>query len=230
MIGKVILAIDSSTSITSVALAYGEEVIERHSHSNLPNRTSELALFVEELFENAQISAKDLTDIVFGSGPGSFTGLRIGLAFAKGLAFPYLIPISSLSSLQGAAAALFLKERPTIPWEVRVAFDARREEVFFASYRFDDDAYARELVPPKIVSMSELDRGAAAVWITDGAVSLPGVESRQTPVIAPGLLALFSNIAAERMVGTIESIANIEPTYLRRVSAKTIAEREADRS
>lgn len=111
-----ILAFDTATDLATIALvADGETLGERAM------RPQSLLAGVDDLFSSARLTPSDLSAIVVGTGPGSFTGTRIGLAFARGLAFALDLPVAGVSTLDALAASA---ERafPVV--------DARRGEVF----------------------------------------------------------------------------------------------------
>jgi len=98
-----ILAIDTSSMACSVALADNEELLERHEI--IGNRHSRKLLgFVQALLIRAGTSLHDLDAIAIGNGPGSFTGLRLGLGVAQGLAWGADLPLIPVSSLAAMAA------------------------------------------------------------------------------------------------------------------------------
>ena len=124
-----ILHIETSSKICSVSLSYGDKIItyrdiyEENSHSKY------LALFVKEIFEQKKITAKDLDAIAVSIGPGSYTGLRIGLSFAKGIAYQADIPILTINTLQ----TICNNAKPSINENAEAiisVIDARRDEVF----------------------------------------------------------------------------------------------------
>ena len=129
---KRILAIETSSEACSVALGLGDEVLERHEHA--PLRHAELLLpAVERLLAEAGQPLAELDAIAFGRGPGSFTSLRIGIGVVQGLAWAAglgVVPCSSLAALALEAARVSGRERA----RVRVAVDARMQEVFTADF------------------------------------------------------------------------------------------------
>ncbi|MDF0606288.1 tRNA (adenosine(37)-N6)-threonylcarbamoyltransferase complex dimerization subunit type 1 TsaB [Neisseriaceae bacterium TC5R-5] len=124
-----LLAIDTSTNYLSLALCDGEhtasfheEVGQKHAERILP----ELA----KLLQQCAISLANLDAIVFGQGPGSFTGLRIGCGVAQGLAFAAGCPLIAIPSLDNMA---YQAEKGT----VMVCLDARMQQVYSAIYQTD---------------------------------------------------------------------------------------------
>lgn len=111
-----ILAFDTATDVTTTALVRDGEVLgERVS------RAVRVLADADALLRDARAEAAELSQLVVGTGPGSFTGVRIGLAAARGLAFSLSIPVAGVSTLDGLAAGA--------PGAVPV-IDARRKEVF----------------------------------------------------------------------------------------------------
>jgi len=98
MVKKNILGIDTSTDNCSVVLLTDNQVIERNEIAKSAH-SEKLIQFISEILEEANITVEELTCIGVNIGPGSFTGLRIGLSTAKGLAFPHNIPILPVKSL-----------------------------------------------------------------------------------------------------------------------------------
>jgi tRNA threonylcarbamoyladenosine biosynthesis protein TsaB len=130
-----LLALDAATEACSVALKIGDDVITRfevcpqqHSQKLLP--------FVDALLAEAGIGLNQLDAIAFGQGPGSFTGVRIGVAITQGLAFGADLPVIGVSNLatmaQEAVNRLGAKT-------VLSAIDARMSEIYVAAYEVEND-------------------------------------------------------------------------------------------
>src|SRR4051812_35881889 len=108
-----ILVLDTATRTPVVALAQrdGRLIGERRWQSH-HRHGEELLQRLDDLLKEAAVSRADLTAVVVGTGPGSFTGLRIGLATAKTIAYSLRIPIVGVSSTQSLAAAVALGDEP----------------------------------------------------------------------------------------------------------------------
>src|SRR5699024_3404058 len=89
---------------------------------------------IENMLKKANIEPKDLTEIVVANGPGSYTGLRIGITTAKTLAYALNIPVYEVSSLKALAHTTDIKETLIVP-----IFDARRNHVFTGVYKYEDN-------------------------------------------------------------------------------------------
>lgn len=125
-----LLAIDTSTEIASVALLHGEELLCKE-HGSQRMHAQFLLPLIDALITEADLSMNQLDAIIFGCGPGSFTGLRIACSIAKGLAYAHdldLIPVSSLASIAWTAR----KHDPLAP--VLALLDARMHEMYWAYY------------------------------------------------------------------------------------------------
>lgn len=128
-----LLALDTSTEACSVALQLGTEILsldevcpQQHSKRVLP--------MVQQLLSDAGVLLKDLDGIVFGRGPGSFTGVRIGVGVAQGLAFGAGLPLYGVSTLAAMAQAA---KRLHNADKVVAAIDARMAEVYLGCYQLD---------------------------------------------------------------------------------------------
>lgn len=90
---SLILNIETSTSVCSVALSEGEEVVFEKASFEGPSHAALLGVYMEEALEAAKSKGMKLDAVAVSSGPGSYTGLRIGVSVAKGLCFGYGIPL-----------------------------------------------------------------------------------------------------------------------------------------
>lgn len=126
-----VLAVDTSSHIQAVALLRGDEVIYHLQHRIKFNHGSSLLTLLDTVLPEHDLTIGDLDLMVIGAGPGSFTGLRVGMATLKGLARAASIPLVSASSLQ-AMALQTARTMPGVP--VCAAVDARKKEVYAGVY------------------------------------------------------------------------------------------------
>ena len=141
------LAIDASTEACSVALSTNGNVISRfelcpQSHSLL------LLPMVDEVLKEAGLKVADLDGLIFGRGPGSFTGVRIGIGVAQGLAFSGELPVVGVSTLQAMAQQVFAKHGHT---EVIAAIDARMGEVYSGFFSLDENNLMTEKLAETVI-------------------------------------------------------------------------------
>jgi len=132
------LAIDASTEACSVALQVNGKIYSRYdlcpqSHS------LQLLPMVDEVLTEAGIKISQCDGLIFGRGPGSFTGVRIGVGVAQGLAFSANIPAFGVSSLQAMAQLAFIKGNVGEENGVIAAIDARMGEVYNCYYTLDEN-------------------------------------------------------------------------------------------
>lgn len=128
-----LLAIETSTESCSVALVHGDEVIARSEVA--PRRHAELVLpMADNLLAEAGLGRHALDAIAVGRGPGAFTGVRLGISLAQGMALALDVPVVTVSSL--AALAL---EAPEDDAAILAVIDARMGEIYAAAYRRDDN-------------------------------------------------------------------------------------------
>lgn len=109
-----LIAIDTSTEWIGLALYDGVQILSEQSWRSQHFHTTELAPAVATMLERAKVSSKDVTCIGVAIGPGSFTGMRIGIAFAKGLALALKVPIVGVPSLDILAFSQPVMRRPMI--------------------------------------------------------------------------------------------------------------------
>lgn len=127
-----ILCIDSSTEACSVALITKQQNIHHRFMLAPREHTQKILPTVDDVVKEAGLTLSDLDYIAYGRGPGSFTGVRIGISIAQGLAFGLDLKMVGVSTLQ-AMAQQALQENPACE-SVYAAIDARMGEIYFAHY------------------------------------------------------------------------------------------------
>lgn len=231
----IVAALDTSTRFSSFALSVDSKVFELESSEPNSQIESLPALF-DELLAKASISANEIDKLIIGSGPGSFTGLRIGQSFFTGLATGLSIPLIQAGTFRGVCAPYFSKYRLCLAFA-----DARRDELFVAAYYGVDQSVAldslEEVLKPQIISVEKivgllpelienynLDSSQLALIGED---SLLSSEYKVKPVksLAKGLLESVSSDELGSAEYSLESLAAINPLYLREVAARKISER-----
>ena len=145
-----ILALESSAVAASVALCEDETLIAQAFQNTGLTHSQTLLPLAEDLLKNCGLTMADMDLIAVAEGPGSFTGLRIGVAAAKGLAWGGELPCAGCSTLESMAWNLAGFEG-----EVCVAMDARRKQVYNARFRVDGEQPHR-LTPDRAISLEDL--------------------------------------------------------------------------
>ena len=129
-----ILGIDTSTPIGSVALIDGEHIVAEHTLNIVQAHSSRLMPAIDTVLKWGDITAAELDGCAVGTGPGSFTGIRIGIATIKSLCYALDKPIVGVSTLEAIAYNLRWNEGLICP-----ILDARRNEVYGAIFRGGDE-------------------------------------------------------------------------------------------
>ena len=124
-----ILGIDSSGLVASVALQSDDKLVGEYTIHNKKTHSQTLLPMIHDMLEMADVSVKELDAIAIASGPGSFTGLRIGAATAKGLGGALSIPLIAVPTLEGLAYNLVGAEALVCP-----IMDARRQQAYYGIY------------------------------------------------------------------------------------------------
>lgn len=134
------MAIDASTEACSVALQISDAYSNRKVYSRYDlcpqSHSLQLLPMVDEVLKEAGIKLSQCDGLIFGRGPGSFTGVRIGVGVAQGLAFAADLPVIGVSSLQAMAQLAYIKHQKT---QVFAAIDARMGEVYNGYFMLDEN-------------------------------------------------------------------------------------------
>jgi tRNA threonylcarbamoyl adenosine modification protein YeaZ len=220
------LAIDTATDVASVAVGNGATVLAGAHTQGARRHAAEILRLVDFVLSRAGARPGDLDGIVLGDGPGSFTGLRIGWATAKGLAQESGLEVRAVPSLLAAAAGAAAR-LGAVP--IAACFDALRGQVYAGIYVVHPDR-AETLLAPSVVTVAELATRSPVrprLVVGDGAVryaadvtawvSAPPVPLDQLPPTATMLLGLVERAGAARV---IDDLASAEPVYGRPAEAQ----------
>jgi len=229
-----LLAFDTSTERMSVALQRtNPEGLWQHCGPGGAQTSTELIPTIERLMAQANLTYADLDAIVFGCGPGSFTGLRTACAVAQGLAFGagiVVLPIDTLLCV--AEEARFAHAPQQTRWQVMALLDARMDELYAASYAYDGGQWRQSadcrLLRPQDARDDAADALAGNAFAVYGARLPPSMQARIEVLptaaallrLAPALLAAGAGVAPEQAV----------PLYIRDKVAQTTLERAAQKA
>lgn len=208
-----LLAFDTATALVTVALHDGERVVVEHSSEEPMKHGEHLAPLIARALDDAGIVRQDLTAIAVGVGPGPFTGLRVGLVTARTLGFVLEIPVYGICSLD--AVALEVVGTGAASGSFLVATDARRKEVYLASY----DAEGRRLEGPVVTRPADVATTA----------EVAGAGPSLYPDAFPHAIAPTRPSAAWMATGVSSELVELldpEPLYLRRPDAVAAAPRK----
>lgn len=145
-----ILNIDTATETAHVSLAQNGVVLHQLVNQTQKDHAGFVQPAAEQLIKEANISFTDVAAIAVTAGPGSYTGLRVGMASAKGLSFALNKPFIALNTLAVMAKAAILQQQDAT-WHYCPMIDARRMEVFTAMYKHS----LEEVIPPCAVILAK---------------------------------------------------------------------------
>lgn len=221
---SLILCIETGTDICSVGVARDGELISLRESDEGRDHAKKVGVFVDELLRETGISPDELDAVAVGMGPGSYTGLRIGVSFAKGLCYGLGIPLVAVGSLDAMAAVAIEDNDAGIldvdNWENAVLcpmVDARRMEVY--TRLFDAKGNALSDVTAEVVTeqtFANVRRERQLVMFGNGAAKCREVLHDATYInITPSARGL-ARLAEQRLsAGQTEDIAYFEPFYLK---------------
>ncbi len=222
----VILNIETSTEVCSVSLAKnGELLFEKESLEGM-NHSELLTVFIGELFSENQVDIKNIDAVAVSKGPGSYTGLRIGVSVAKGLCFALekpLIAVNTLDAMADFTAKNFSRYSKTELSEnimLCPMIDAKRMEVYTALYNLKGETV-------KSVEAEIIDNNSFFAWFENHKILFfgNGAEKCKTQLTHPNALfegpsvtsARFMQFLAEQKYNKneFEDVAYFEPFYLK---------------
>jgi tRNA threonylcarbamoyladenosine biosynthesis protein TsaB len=220
-----ILAVDTATNSCSVAATDNGKLAAELTVNKSETHSKHLMEFIHSVLENAGFGIGDIDGLAVTVGPGSFTGLRIGISTIKGLAHALGRPVAGVSTLKALA-----RQCGQTPHLICPLLDARKGEVYAATYRFTEGQLIqktgeRTMIPEAVVE----DIKSACVFIGTGAQLY-----RQRIVTAAGSLAHFvpegqntikaSSVAFLSMprfeVNDTDGIGGLVPHYIRKSDAE----------
>ena len=204
-----ILALDTATEACSVALLHQGNITFEDELS--PRTHTQLILpMIDGLLKNAHLSIKELDYLVFGRGPGSFTGVRVGVGVAQGLAFGAELKVVPISNLTTMAEQAYQELGAT---EVIALIDARMNEVYFSQVK------EQVCSPECALEQFQLDDEKITV-VGTGWVAYPQFAEQNLPLVISEITlpsAKYMLALAEQEIekGNVKSVDEIEPVYLR---------------
>ena len=184
---KKLLAIDTSTDLASVAITFENEIFTK-TNSNVKQHADCILPLISELLQEVNLSFKDLNGVVFGCGPGSFTGIRVSCSIAKALAYGHDLPLYPVTSLHaiayGACEGNFPKNASLL-----TLLDARMQEFYWQCF-------------------SSLDVGAPAVASLDTIK----IDTVSNLIIAGPNIKLFMDGLSQQIIDKAYEIKDVYPT------------------
>ncbi|MFC3563052.1 tRNA (adenosine(37)-N6)-threonylcarbamoyltransferase complex dimerization subunit type 1 TsaB [Pedobacter jamesrossensis] len=214
-----ILQIETATAVCSVALSIDGKTVSVKEESGQNLHASNLTLFIEELMIASKLELKDLDAIAISKGPGSYTGLRIGVSTVKGLCFALDKPLIAVETLKMMASG-FILENPDYDGLICPMIDARRMEVYTTV--FDTHLNVLEETSAKIIdedSFAELLSANKITFLGDGAPKCEDVLNHTNAAFSTSNFNSAGNMSllAEKAFkeANFEDVAYFEPFYLK---------------
>ena len=221
-----ILSIETGTDICSVALANDGELMALRESDEGRDHAKKVALFVDELLRETGVQPSDIDAIAVGKGPGSYTGLRIGVSFAKGMCYALNIPLIAIGSLDALAEVaredfeagiLDIEEEDWSQAKLCPMVDARRMEVY--AQVFDVEGKAQSDVVAEVVTEESFNE-----WRSKGKFVIFGNGAQKCAEMLPDAIIESVVPSARGIVrlaeeafnaGKFEDLAYFEPFYLK---------------
>jgi tRNA threonylcarbamoyladenosine biosynthesis protein TsaB len=215
-----ILSIETATNVCSVALLHNGTLLALREDSSRNSHSAYITIFVDEVVKEAGLTLQQLDAVAVGKGPGSYTGLRIGVSAAKGLCYALDKPLIGINTLEGMAnhpAVLPYRNNTTLLCPM---IDARRMEVYCALFNhngqwvqqtqaliIDADTFAHHLQNNTVVFFGDGAAKCKEVINHPNAVFIDGISPSANSV---GILAFeaYKN-------NSFEDVAYFEPFYLK---------------
>lgn len=222
---------ETTTEVCSVALVENGKVVDFREDRNGLNHAKLLTVFISDLLKSNKLNVFDLSALAVSEGPGSYTGLRIGVSAAKGICYAAKIPLIAISPLQAMAKQL-VEIKPAIAVsENQTSFvvpmiDARRMEVYTACFDFKGEFIQniQALVVDETAFSQELEYGKV-FFIGNGAAKCKEVIRHQNAFFIDNIVASAINMASLAMQKFEQSqfvdVAYFEPYYLKNFMATT---------
>jgi tRNA threonylcarbamoyladenosine biosynthesis protein TsaB len=220
-----VLGIETSTTQGGVALVDASGLVSEYTLNVEVTYSERVLPAIERMLEDAGIALSALGGLAVSIGPGSFTGLRIGLSTVKGLAYATGLPVAAVPTLEAMAWVLPEARLPVCP-----VLDARRQEVYAALFRHGPEGLVRlmedtALAPEALAACIEeptLFLGDALHTYGDLLRRLLGERFRLPPLVQRGpRAACVAELGRQRLLrGERESVAHLVPSYLRMPEAE----------
>ena len=223
-----ILAVETSSSVASVAIVDDDKLVCEGILNNKLTHSQTLMPMVDDVFKKSELTPEDIDLFAVAEGPGSFTGLRIGVTTIKGLAHACDKPVCGVNTLEALAYNL-----PFCPYIIAPIMDARREQVYNAFYKWENGILS-EIAAPRAISLDDclrelLEIGEIVVFLGDG---VPVFRDKIKAALKEQAKFAPQLACSQRAACVAEAAKNKETKYYGELSPvylrKSQAEREAE--
>lgn len=227
-----ILAIDTATQVSSVAVVKEGRLLAELTMQGKLTHSETLLPHIEQVLKMAATAKEELTGIAVSIGPGSFTGLRIGLAAAKAMSYALNIPLVGVSTLKALAYQL-----PAPGLRLMCLLDAQKGNAYVESYRWEKGELLT-VEPVRVAKITDVvaacgEFGEPVVLLGDavqkkicGKLELPANTSAAMPhLIMPRAACVGLLGQQELAAGHADNVMDLEPVYIRRSEAEVLWEK-----
>ena len=219
-----IICLETATNICSVALCDSAGVISLKESNETKSHAALLTVFIEEILRDKGIKAADLEAVAVSKGPGSYTGLRIGVSVAKGIAYGASIPLigieTTLSMFYGITGSKYFNPESDINTLFCPMLDARRMEVYYAI--FDSGGNRLKDISAEIINgdtFSHIPESQKIIFFGDGAIKCKEVINRKNSLFATDFVIsasyMHKPVSKAFNDSDFEDVAYFEPLYLK---------------
>ena len=226
-----VLGIDSSSIVATIAVLNEEKLLSEYIVNNKKTHSEKMMVVLKQVLEDSGITINDIDVVAVAKGPGSFTGIRIGMACAQGIAHALNKPMVGVNTLDGLAYNFIGTGDFLCPM-----MDAQRQEVYTSLYRFEDDEMKRfwdyKLVNVDTLLKELLALGKKVIALGDGLPLLKQSLENNNDLTAENIVPAHpvfsmpraSSIAAvalrEYTRGNSQDCFSIKPFYIRKSNAE----------
>ena len=220
---SLLLSLETSTTVCSVALHENEVLLATAEVHREQSHASKLALLIDEVVRWADVKVSDIKGVAVSSGPGSYTGLRIGASTAKGLCYALSVPLVAVGTLEILAAQM--NKTNITGARLCPMIDARRMEVY--CQLFDAQNAALQPVEAKIIDeqsfVAELNEGPI-LFFGNGAAKCREVIRHPAALfvsgVTPSAVSLGALASKKLLRNEVEDLVHFEPFYLKEFMVK----------
>lgn len=211
-----LLLIETSNTVCSVAVAKDDSLVVELTEDSAFAHAEKIAPMVADALQRAEISPSELAAIAVSAGPGSYTGLRIGVSLAKGMCFSLSIPLIGVNSLQ-AIVRKMQSANPAYLGNFRPMVDARRMEVFTAL--FDENGTLSLAVEPVVITDEVIEQWSKTPCMVGGDGATKFLQLNPPSVFTPSNVTtatakdLLKDALLKFQASEFEDVAYFEPAY-----------------
>lgn len=220
-----ILAVDTATNSLSIAVTDNDQLVSELTLIRRASHSKHIQDAISQVIENTGGCITDIDGFAVSRGPGSFTGLRIGVSAVKGLAYANRKPVVSISALDILASPFFEASGLVCPM-----IDARRGEVYYSFYKFEDGSFLRKS-PEKVDTPEKMIEtiDEPTLFVGNGQIvyrQLIEEKYKQKALFAPFEMNYIRASVLARMAlgrfkdGDVDNINDFSPRYIRKSDAE----------